>query len=106
MLVFRKHVDSNAQDVLFFVLNSNTLLNGVYVLTGLALSGDLLFSLLVLFRRFKKGYRVNVRVSDSWAGNTKAMNLCLITDIDRLKLNYSVYLVRSIILFCNATQSI
>lgn len=88
MLVFGKHVDLNAQDVLFFVLNSNTLLNGVYVLTGLALSGDLLFSVLVLLRRQEKAYKVNVRVSDSWAGNAMAMNLCLVTDIDRLKLNY------------------
>jgi len=85
LLVFRKHVDLDAQDVLFFVLNSNTLLNGVYVFIGLALSGDLLFSVLVLLRRQEKAHRVNVRVSDSWAGNATAMNLCLVTDIDGLK---------------------
>lgn len=106
MLLFRKHVDLNAQDVLFFVLNSNTLLNGVYVLTGLALSGDLLFSVLGLLRRQGKAYRVNVRVSDSWAGNATAMNLCLVIDIDRLELNYSVYLICSIFLFYSATKNI
>lgn len=88
----------NAQDVLFFVLNSNTLLNGVYVLTSLALSGDLLFSVLVLLRKQEKAYVVNVRVSDSWAGNATAMNLCLVIDIDRLKLNSSVYLIGAIFL--------
>lgn len=106
MLVFRKYVDLNAQDVLFFVLNSNTLLKGVYVLTGLALSGDLLFSVLVLLRRQEKAYRVNVRVSDSWPRNATAMNLCLGIDIDRLKLNYSVYLICSMFLFYNPTKNI
>lgn len=99
MLAFRKHIDLKAQDVLFFVLNSNTLLNGVYVLTGRALSGDLLFSVLVLLRRQERAYRVNVRVSDSWPGNATAMNLCLVSYIDRLKLNYLVYLICSIFLF-------
>lgn len=104
-MVFRKLDELNAQDVLLFVLNSSTLLNGVYVLTGLGLSGGL-FSVLVLFRRQEKACRVKVRVSHSWAPNAMAMNLCPGVDIDRLKLNLSVHLVCSIFLFYNATKSI
>lgn len=62
MLIFSKHVELNAQDVLFFVLNSNTLLKGVYVLTGLALSGDLPFSAPVLLRRQGKVYKLTAEI--------------------------------------------
>lgn len=86
------------------MLNSSTLLNGVYVLTGLGLSD--LFSVLVLFRRQEKAYRVKVRVSHSWARNATAMNLCPCVDMDRLNLNLSVHAVCSVFLFYNATKNI
>lgn len=64
----------SSQDVLLLVLNSSTLLNGVYVLTSLGLSGAL-FSEFVLFRRQEKAYSVKVRVSHSWARNAMALTL-------------------------------
>lgn len=103
LLVFGKLAELGSQDVLLLVLNSSTLLNGVYVLTGLGLSGALL-SELVLFRRQEKAHSVKVRAPHSW--NAMAVNLCLCIDIDRLKLNLSVHLVCSILLFYNAPMSI